>query len=436
MEKPSLGAAASHAEGSAGAAARKIVAGDLDILDWFRHLPKVTVLEPREGMATIVCRGLGANVTAFRTDAGLLVCDSGSVESAPLVHQALREWAPAEPVHTIVLTHGHFDHVNGVALYMREARERGLPAPRLIAHENAVARFRRYAETAAHNARINRRQYTRTDFPWPTTYPEPDVLVRDRLDVMVGSSRFEIRHGKGETDDHLWLWDDARKAVVAGDFVIWASPNAGNPQKVQRYAVGWAAALRDMLERRPEVVVGGHGPVLEGWDIVQHYLEDTATWLQSLHDQTIILLNEGAKLDEILHRVKPPAELKDKPYLQPNYDDPEFVVRNIARLVGGWWDGNPANLKPARDADLAAELCNLAGGALAMGERAKVLATEGRWRLAGHLAEFAVLGGGGKRAHEIRAEVNMARAALEPSQMAKGIFKEAAEESRRAAQAE
>lgn len=433
MEKPFLGAATSRAESPAGAAARKIMAGDLDILDWFRRLPRVTVMEPRGGMATVICRGLGANVTAFRTDAGLLICDSGSVESAPLVHQALREWAPAEPVHTIVLTHGHFDHVNGVALYVQEARERGLPAPRLIAHENAVARFHRYTETAAHNARINRRQYTRTEFPWPTTYPQPDILVRDQLDFMVGSSRFELRHGKGETDDHLWLWDSARKAVVAGDFVIWASPNAGNPQKVQRYAAGWAAALRAMLERRPEVVVGGHGPILEGWDIVQPYLEDTATWLQSLHDQTIRLLNGGAKLDEILDRVRPPAELKDKPYLQPNYDDPEFVVRNIARLVGGWWDGNPANLKPARDADLAAELCALAGGPAVMAARAKALAAEGRLRLAGHLAEFAVLGGGGKTAHDIRTEVNMARAALEPSQMAKGIFKEAAEESRNAA---
>jgi alkyl sulfatase BDS1-like metallo-beta-lactamase superfamily hydrolase len=131
--------------------------------------------------------------------------------------------------------------------------------------------------------------------------------------------------------------------------------------------------------------------------------------------------------------VRPPAELSDRPYLQPNYDDPEFVVRNIVRLVGGWWDGNPANLKPARDAELAAELCTLVGGASVMATRARVIAAQGRLRLAGHLAEFAVLGGGSAIEHGVRAEVNRARMQQERSQMAKGIFRDAAEESERKA---
>src|SRR2546430_11540937 len=42
--------------------------------------------------------------------------------------------------------------------------------------------------------------------------------------------------------------------------------------------------------------------------------------------------------------------------------DLEFVVRNVWRLYGGWHDGNPAHLKPAPDAALAAEVAVLAGG--------------------------------------------------------------------------
>src|SRR5207302_1017721 len=56
-----------------------------------------------------------------------------------------------------------------------------------------------------------------------------------------------------------------------------------------------------------------------------------------------------------------PQELADRPYLQPVYDDPEFVVRNVWRLYGGWWDGNPASLKPAPEAALAHEIVGLAG---------------------------------------------------------------------------
>ena len=37
-----------------------------------------------------------------------------------------------------------------------------------------------------------------------------------------------------------------QRAICAGDFLIWAFPNAGNPQKVQRYPREWVDALRAM----------------------------------------------------------------------------------------------------------------------------------------------------------------------------------------------
>ena len=57
-----------------------------------------------------------------------------------------------------------------------------------------------------------------------------------------------------------------------------------------------------------------------------------------------------------------PQHILDKPYMRPFYDEPEFVVRNIWRLYGGWWDGAASRLKPSPDAVLAAELSQLAGG--------------------------------------------------------------------------
>src|SRR6202044_4030363 len=72
----------------------------------------------------------------------------------------------------------------------------------------------------------------------------------------------------------------------------------------------------------------------------------------------------------------PPAGLESRPYLRPVYDEPEFVVRNVWRLYGGWWDGNPASLKPAPESALAAELAALAGGAAALADRALALADQ------------------------------------------------------------
>ena len=141
-------------------------------------------------------------------------------------------------------------------------------------------------------------------------------------------------------------------------------------------------------------------------------------------------MNAGMRLDEIVHEVKLDPAYLEKPFMQPTYDEPEFVIRNIWRLYGGWYDGNPAALKPARNADLARELASLAGGAMNLAERGLALA-ETDPRLACHLVELAVQADPENRhAHEIRAKVYQHRRGLETSLMAKGIFGSAANESR------
>jgi alkyl sulfatase BDS1-like metallo-beta-lactamase superfamily hydrolase len=150
--------------------------------------------------------------------------------------------------------------------------------------------------------------------------------------------------------------------------------------------------------------------------------------------QTLELMNQGARLDEIIHTVRAPAALLDRPYLRPVYDEPEFVVRNLWRLYGGWYDGNPSTLKPAPEASVAAELAALAGGAGRLAERATELAAAGDLRLAGHLAELAALASPDDAGvHAVRAEVFGQRAEEELSTMSKGVFSWAADESHRKA---
>ena len=183
-----------------------------------------------------------------------------------------------------------------------------------------------------------------------------------------------MNHARGETDDHTWAWIPKHKAICAGDFFIWAFPNAGNPQKAQRYPREWAAALRDMASRNAELFLPAHGLPICGKDRIRSVLNEVAEVLETMVEQTIDLMNQGASLNDIIHSVSVRSELLEKPYLGPTYDEPEFVVRNIWRLYGGWYDGNPAQLKPARDALVASELASLSGGALKLAERARELA--------------------------------------------------------------
>jgi alkyl sulfatase BDS1-like metallo-beta-lactamase superfamily hydrolase len=378
-----------------------------------------------------------ARVSAFTTADGLVLVDTGHTFAAQQIHEQIRRWGPsgaAGRLNTAIFSHGHVDHVFGVGVFEEEARSKGWQEPTVVAHEAMPARFDRYILTAGYNAIINQRQFGLPQLTWPTEYRYPDRTYRDHLQLEVGGTAFELHHARGETDDHTWTWVPERGILCTGDLFIWASPNAGNPQKVQRYPVEWAAALRTMSDLGAAVMLPGHGFPVVGRERVQEALTATAELLESISSQTIALMNAGARLNDVIHSVVMPAELLSRPYLRPVYDDPEFIVRNIWRQYGGWYDGDPASLKPAPAHALAAELAELAGGASRLAARAEALLASGSstdLRLAGHLAELAALAAPADAGvHRARAEVFAARAAAETSTMAKGIFGSAASESR------
>jgi glyoxylase-like metal-dependent hydrolase (beta-lactamase superfamily II) len=370
-----------------------------------------------------------ANVSVLRTSEGLLVVDAGGPLTWVNDLAQLREWSP-DPVARIVLTHGHVDHVSGLDGFDSDASERGFERPHVVAHQNVPARFDRYRLTAGYNAEINRRQFQVADLTWPTEYRMPDESYADEMEFALGGETFELHHAKGETDDETWIWAPDRGLVLCGDLFIWSCPNAGNPQKVQRYPAEWAAAMRQMAKLQPVALLPGHGPPLVGAARVRSVLNDTATYLEHLVSATVDLMNEGRALDEILHLVKPLPELEHKPYLRAIYDEPEFIVRNIWRLYGGWFDGDPSSLKPAPKTSVARELADLSGGATAIARRARELLGSDP-RLASHLAEIAYQAApDDPDVNEVRAEVYEKRAESEPSTMSKGIFSWAARTSR------
>jgi alkyl sulfatase BDS1-like metallo-beta-lactamase superfamily hydrolase len=218
--------------------------------------------------------------------------------------------------------------------------------------------------------------------------------------------------------------------ILTGDFFLWNFTNAGNPQKVQRYPREWAAALREMSGLGAELLVPAHGLPIAGVDRIRMVLDDTARALDTLVNGTLEMMNEGARLDTILHSVKLPAETLAKPYLRALYDEPEFVIHNIWRLYGGWYDGNPSRLKPAPDSALAAEVAKLCGGVEVLVDRAREVAESSDFRLACHLIEMAVLAEPDhKAAHGARAEIYARRRDRETSLMARGIYGFASRES-------
>ena len=144
------------------------------------------------------------------------------------------------------------------------------------------------------------------------------------------------------------------------------------------------------------------------------------------------MMNEGAALAEILETVRPPAELADRPYLRATYDEPEFIVHAIWRRYGGWWDGDPASVKPAPARRLADEIVALAGGTDPVLARVADLVEIGddeSLRVAGHLMESVWRVARGPAEAQLRERLYATRAARASSTMARGVFSGAARES-------
>lgn len=383
-----------------------------------------------------------SHCVAWDSGDGLVCFDTSGVNTGSAVVSALQSWRP-QRFHSLIYTHGHADHVGGSPAFGAHAQHQKQPIPHVVGHENIANRFARYRQTNDWNLAINHRQFGgisqeanlgiggagATFIPDDTLEVTHSFLVRHTLQI--GNETIELNHARGETDDHLWAWMPERKWLASGDFVIWNFPNAGNPQKVQRYPIEWAAALRDMMTRQPELLLPAHGLPIKGSDRIARVLGDIATALESLSSQVLNMMNAGATLNTIIHTAKVSDDLVSKPYLRPFYDEPEFVVHNLWRQFGGWWDGAASRLKPSPDETVARELADLSGGAIVLARRAQSLAESGDLRLACHLVDFAGWAAPEDATiHAIRADVYKQRRDSELSLMSKGIYMSASRESR------
>ncbi len=371
------------------------------------------------------------NIIVFETSEGLLMVDSGTKEAADVSMAEIRKVTSA-PLHTVVYTHGHLDHAFGLKPWL-EAGEK----PRVIAQENMIARFNTYRKTGRMNGHINEVQFGIDAglVSWPTEMDDfvwPDLTYRNSLTLSIGGERFEIFAAKGETDDASWVWAPERSIVCSGDLWEGMLPNCGNPQKVQRYPEGWADALEAIASVGADMLLPGHGQPIEGANEIRECCLNTATALRAIVKTTLAGLNKGMKHEEILAQIEIPAELRKHSYLDPLYDRPEFIARNVIRMYGGWWDGFSASLMAAPMATRAKEVANLAGGAKVLIERAgKVNATDPA--LACQLAEWAALAEPENReAQQCVIDIFKARADGEISLMGRGIFSHAVRKAEKA----
>ena len=344
-----------------------------------------------------------SNCYLVETAAGNVQINAGMGMEAPVIERNFRAFND-DPLHSLVLTQGHVDHVGGVAYF--RGRNPGLRViagegnPEHQAYDARLATFRgqrsafafadKFAEAFAHY-----REHSYTAFP-EQDVPVPDLLVEERHAFELGGVQFELIAIPGaETNDSLVVWLPQQRICFTGN--LFGCPFGHFPNLVTirgdryREALVVAAAVETVRALEPEMILyGHHGPVV-GSRVIQDELQALHGAIMHVHDATVAGMNEGKDVYTLMQEIRLPAEME----VGQGYGKVSWGVRAIWENYAGWFHHrSTTELYDVPAAAIAPDLLELAGGTEVLLERAQQRYAEGRCEEALHLLDIIRDAGG------------------------------------------
>ena len=344
-------------------------------------------------------------------DNGLIIIDtSETTKAAENVLAAFREISSL-PIHTIILTHSHRDHVSGASVFAEGG------SPDILASE-------RYSEdslfvASSHPQPVKAMQArTKRQFGIGLSYPDeiigigvgpgdrplegmgagslpPTRFIGDAGEIVkICNIELELKLVPGETPDHIVVWYPEKKVLICGDNFYHAFPNLYAIRgTAYRDFDTWADSLDTLMAFQPEVLGPGHTRPVFGAAAIQESLSDYRDAIRHVITETRNGMDEGLTIDQLAHRVKLPPELAEKRHLREYYGRVDHSVR--AYFVGtlGWFDGNPTSLGSLAPEDEARKFIALAGGEDALWQAVEMARAEADYQWALQLVDRFIFAG-------------------------------------------
>lgn len=211
-------------------------------------VPAVYYVQGMSEMGSSANQNFISNAGFVVTPAGVVVVDA--LGSPELARRLVAEIAKvtSKPIHTVVLTHYHADHIYGLQVF------KDLGA-RIVAH--GAAREYLTSDTARLRLESSRQEL----WPWvdeKTRLVPADEWLADAKMLTVGGVRFDIQPvGPSHTAEDLVVYLPQQKVLFAGDLVF----RNRIPFVGQADSRHWIEAMQSLLKFDTRWVVPGHGPI-------------------------------------------------------------------------------------------------------------------------------------------------------------------------------
>ncbi len=347
-----------------------------------------------------------SNMTIIEGDTGLIVIDPLlSVETAKAalaLYRANSPSAPEKPVVAVVYSHSHLDHFGGVRGIVN-AQDVATGKVTVIAPDGFMA------HAVAENVLAGPAMGRRAQYMYGPLLPAGPL---GQVDAGLGKN---VSRGSYSliAPTEVVRQNGARQVIDGVEVVFHLTPGSEAPAEMNMFfpqfkllnmaentthnmhnlytirgaevrdGNAWSRYISEAMEQfgsQTDVLIAQHHWPTWGTTRIGSFMAHQRDMYKFIHDQSVRLMNNGYKSEEIAEALKLPASLENDWASRGYYGTLSHNAKAVYQKYMGWYDANPANLNPLPPVATAKKNIEYMGGSAAVIARAKDDFAQGNFR--------------------------------------------------------